>query len=125
MFKCQLIASSANIKRKTRVFAFAIPELVSYAAIIELESAIFGSTVKNFYNFDSMGCIGIERKMCWKKNANAWDFKTTELNEDHTTENFKLALIFRHLGPIGIILKLLVLQYCIKSDIKNRNKLNY
>ena len=72
-----------------------------------------------------MGFIGIERKMCWKKNANAWDFKTTELNEDHTTEIFKVALIFCYLCPSDIILKLLVLQYCMKSDVKNRNKLNF
>ena len=46
MFKCQPIASSENIKRKTTVSVFAIPELVPDAAIIEL--AIFGSTAKNF-----------------------------------------------------------------------------
>ena len=66
----------------------------------------------------------VAKKICWKKNAHAWDFERTKLNEDHTKEISKVALIFCHLYPSVITLKLLVLQYCIKSDIENWNKLN-
>ena len=38
MFKCQPIASSENIKRETTVSVFAIPKLVSDAAIIDQPS---------------------------------------------------------------------------------------